>query len=374
MASSLHATKALLVAAFLVSSCDAQVELGTYRHNAAGGVAPITWPKPNAAPGGSAETYDANGNTLTSGGKTFAYDFENRLTAMNSGSVAVTLQYDADGNRIAKTVDGVTTRYLLDAVNPTGYPQVVEEVVNGVVQRTYSYGLQRISQNQLINGVWVRSFYGYDGAGSVRMLTDSTGAVTDTYDYDAFGNTINTTGSTPNVYLYRGEQYDPDLGLYYLRARYYNPVTGRFLTRDPDAGHIKTPATLHKYLYAGADPVNKADPTGRTTAAASEYYLLSQQMARAMPMVVATGFGLGCAAANYFTSVGLISPSQLGMFSACASGRQAKCELVDRDPDDQTGANKGGCRYACDDGTVWWTLYPCVNPLYKPWGEGFPVR
>jgi uncharacterized protein RhaS with RHS repeats len=56
-------------------------------------------------------------------------------------------------------------------------------------------------------------------------------AVTDTYDYDAFGNKINSTGTTPNNFLYRGEMYDSDLGLYYLRARYYNPLTGRFMGR-----------------------------------------------------------------------------------------------------------------------------------------------
>jgi RHS repeat-associated protein len=63
--------------------------------------------------------------------------------------------------------------------------------------------------------------------------------------------------------LYRGEQFDADLGLYYLRARYYNPATGRFLSRDPEDGKIKIPATLHKYLYAGGDPMNRIDPTGK---------------------------------------------------------------------------------------------------------------
>jgi RHS repeat-associated protein len=63
--------------------------------------------------------------------------------------------------------------------------------------------------------------------------------------------------------FYRGEQYDADLGLYYLRARYYNPATGRFLSRDPEDGQALDPKTLHKYLYAGADPVNAMDPTGR---------------------------------------------------------------------------------------------------------------
>jgi RHS repeat-associated protein len=61
----------------------------------------------------------------------------------------------------------------------------------------------------------------------------------------------------------RGEQYDPDLGLYYLRARYYNPATGRFLSRDPEDHSPKNPNELHKYLYAGGDPVNATDPTGR---------------------------------------------------------------------------------------------------------------
>jgi RHS repeat-associated protein len=208
----------------------------------------------------STETYDNNGNTTVSGARTFAYDFENRLKSMNG--TAVTLQYDGDGNRVAKAVGGVTTRYLVDDLNPTGYAQVVEEIVGGSVTRTYTYGRQRISQNQLINSTWTSGFYGYDGLGSVRQLSDATGTVTDTYDYDAWGNAVNTTGSTPNVYLYRNEQFDGDLGLYYLRARYLNPLTGRFLTTDPASGIVMEPATFQKYLYASANPVDRIDPTG----------------------------------------------------------------------------------------------------------------
>ena len=94
-------------------------------------------------------------------------------------------------------------------------------------------------------------------------MTNTTGAITDTYDYDAFGNKVNSTGTTPNNYLYRAEQYDPDLGLYYLRARYYNPISGRFMGRDPEDGLPNDPQSLHKYLYAGGDPVNRVDPSGR---------------------------------------------------------------------------------------------------------------
>jgi len=209
------------------------------------------------------ETYDANGNTIAAGGKTFTYDSENHLTSMNGG--AVTIIYDGDGNRVSKTVGGVTTQYLVDDMNPTGYAQVVEELQGSAVTRQYTYGLQRISQRQFVANAWTASFYGYDGGGNVRNLTNTAGAITDSYEYDAFGNSFTKQGTTPNVYLYRAEQYDSDLGLYYLRARYYDPITGRFLSRDPENGNRLSPASLRKYLYAGGDPVNSFDPSGRAS-------------------------------------------------------------------------------------------------------------
>jgi RHS repeat-associated protein len=221
----------------------------------------------------SSESYDLNGNTTqTANGNQYTYDSENHMLSMANGSTLVNMIYDAFGNRVAKTVTNLatrvssTTQYLVDGLNPTGYPQVMEELSGpigaGAVARSYTYGLQRISQNQIIQGAWTPSFYGYDD-GNARQLTNSVGQVTDEYEYDAYGNSFTKSGTTPNNYLYRGEQYDPDLGLYYLRARYYNPATGRFLSRDPEAGQANDPRTLHKYLYAGGDPVNAVDPTGR---------------------------------------------------------------------------------------------------------------
>jgi YD repeat-containing protein len=99
-------------------------------------------------------------------------------------------------------VAGVTTKYLVDTQNPTGYAQVIDELANGSVTRTYAYGLQRISQNQLIGGAWTLSFYGYDAHGNVRYLTNAASTVTDTYQYDAFGNLLRSTGSTPNNYRF----------------------------------------------------------------------------------------------------------------------------------------------------------------------------
>ena len=86
--------------------------------------------------------------------------------------------------------------------------------------------------------------------------------MTDTYSYDAWGNSFGSTGPTPSVHLYRGEQYDADLMLYYLRARYFNPLSGRFLSRSPEHGDVEKPKSLHAYLYVEGDPVNYMDPTG----------------------------------------------------------------------------------------------------------------
>jgi RHS repeat-associated protein len=208
------------------------------------------------------DTYDANGNTTASGGNTYSYDFENRLKAANNGEVTIT--YDGDGNRAAQTVGGVTTSYLVDDRNPTGLSQVVEELVAGRVTRVYTHGHSLISQNQLLDGAWRLSFYGYDGHGSVRLLTDREGNVTDTYDYDAFGNLLRRTGTTPNDYLYAGQRRDRALGLDYLRARYMNPDTGRFWSMDSFEGEAADPLSLHKYLYAHADPVSYVDPSGHS--------------------------------------------------------------------------------------------------------------
>jgi RHS repeat-associated protein len=236
---------------------------------------------------------------------TYIYDSENHMISANGNGKSITMVYDAFGNRVSKTVNGVTTKYLVeDDVNPTGLPQVLEEVQNGAAVRTYTYGLQRISESQFIDNVWTASFYGYDGGGNVRQLINSTGTVTDEYEYDAYGNSFTKSGTTPNNYLYRGEQYDADLGLYYLRARYYNPSTGRFMGRDPFAGKRSVPATLHKYLYTGGDPVNWIDPRGSD----EEGYALRLQAAQFGTRFIAT---IGCGASLGF----YVAAAQLDMNS-----------------------------------------------------------
>lgn len=150
----------------------------------------------------------------------------------------------------------------MDLNNHTGYAQVVEERLNegagySLVAR-YTYGHDLISQTRDEGTSW----YLYDGHGSVRALVDETETVTDEYEYDAFGILLSSSGATENVYLYTGEQYDADLGMYFLRARYLNAGTGRFHNMDTYEGRNGEPLTLHKYLYVHNNPVMGLDPSG----------------------------------------------------------------------------------------------------------------
>jgi RHS repeat-associated protein len=206
------------------------------------------------------DSYDLNGDTIASGGHSYAYDFENRLVSKDGG--AVTIVYDGDGNRVSKTVGGLTTRYLIDDLNPTGYLQVLEELSGAGVQTRYTYGTAIVSKTLNASGSPTSVFYGYDAHGNITFLTDASGAVTDSYDYDAWGNVVASVGSTPNTRRFAGEEYDDDLGLTNLRARNYQPGTGRFLTLDPVMGKRERPITMNRYLYAGSDPVGLSDPTG----------------------------------------------------------------------------------------------------------------
>jgi RHS repeat-associated protein/uncharacterized repeat protein (TIGR01451 family) len=208
----------------------------------------------------STDPYDANGNLLNGGVGSNLFDFENRLVSAGG----VTIVYDGEGNRVSETVAGVTTNYLVADLNTTGFSQVMEELQGGSVSRVYSYGLALISERQIIAGTASSSFYGYDGHGSVRSLTNETGAVTDSYDYDAFGNVVNRAGATPNSYLFAGERFDSALGIYYNRARYYDQRTGRFWSMDPKEGDDQDPMSLHRYLYAANNPVNFTDPSGQS--------------------------------------------------------------------------------------------------------------
>ncbi len=205
--------------------------------------------------------YDLNGNSVTTNGVPDGakYDAENRLISRGTN---IQITYDTDGNRISKTVGGITTTYLVDDQNPTGYPQVLVEWTslspyNGT-SISYAYGLSLISQCTDGDDIL---YFASDGQGSTRMLLDGN-TVAASFDYDGYGNLLNSTNSTTSNYRYTGQQWDPDLQQYYLRARYYDPKLGRFWTIDTYDGDQTDPLSLHKYLYCEANPANHIDPSG----------------------------------------------------------------------------------------------------------------
>jgi RHS repeat-associated protein len=169
---------------------------------------------------------------------------------------------------VSKQAGETHVLYLVDTRNLTGYAQVLEELTvsgsNTNLARAYTYGLDLISQRHPNTST---NFFGYDGLGSTRLLTDSDGTVINTFTYDAYGTLIGSGTTAQSAYLYTGEQWDSDLALYYLRARYLKPDTGRFWTMDTFEGSQSDTMSLHKYLYTHANPVNHTDPSGHWSCA-----------------------------------------------------------------------------------------------------------
>ena len=213
--------------------------------------------------------YDLNGNLIRVIGSAqsalYEYNAENKLVkaTVQNGSLVIeeSYTYDYQGNRTSKSTHKSNgeyeyTKYLNDNSSLTNVLAEIDE--NGTAKCVYTIGADLISQER--DGR--TSFYLYDGHGSVVGLANESGVVTDTYAYDAFGNLLKSTGSTKNCYRYCGEQFDETTGLYYLRARYMDTSTGRFISQDSYAGSISDPVSLHKYLYANANPVTYSDPSG----------------------------------------------------------------------------------------------------------------
>lgn len=248
--------------------------------------------------------YDNNGNTISIVSPTerrlLAWDAENRLVGITltdtTGTHEIHNQYNPAGLRVSQTVDGQETRYLVDEL--LGFGEVLEEYnPTGATLADYTYGIDLIAQER--DGQTV--FFQTDGQGSTRLLTDLNAAAVDRYFYQAYGQIAEQSGDTINPYLYRGEQFDPLANAYYLRARFYDAETGRLLSTDPMAGHVRDPRTFQLYVYANSDPVNGSDPSG-------EYTLLQLQVGLGIVSVI-TGIAVGevlmRAGLNPYLSVGI---------------------------------------------------------------------
>jgi len=208
-------------------------------------------------------SYDPNGNMTkkitTANPIVYTWDFENCLSSvsLSNGSGTESFLYDPFGRRIRKiwpnTANNSTMvrTYLYDGANI-----VAELNASGTVVASYTQGAGIDEPLAMRRGGYI-SYYHADGLGSITSLTNTNAQPVATYVYDSFGNTTATEGIF-NPFRYTGREQDPETGLYYYRARYYDPTIGRFLSEDP----IRFWGGIDFYKYANNSPTNATDPSG----------------------------------------------------------------------------------------------------------------
>jgi RHS repeat-associated protein len=201
--------------------------------------------------------YDQNGNLIkkteraTALSTNYSYDVENQLTQIVSPSGTTSYRYDGIGRRIEKNVNGQITRFVYDGLD------VLFEYDATTVQARFTHG-QSTDDVLSVQRGGTTHFFEKDSLGSVIRTIDNTGAVSSSYVYDSFGRLINQTGASVASYRFQGRELDQESGLYYYRARYYDPTAGRFLTEDP----VDFLGGENFYEFVLSNPINRLDPLG----------------------------------------------------------------------------------------------------------------
>ena len=262
---------------------------------------------------GTTYSYDKDGNLIQECDKTnsadpvtYEYTAENRLAVVKQGgTVLMAAMYDGDNNRVfeldntykwedcygdevlipanQRTEDGNSPKEQLASLvkggsNAKGY--TLTEYINDInrentevlaeygadekVRQAYTYGESGIGERVSVDKSEESSYYLYDGRNSVTGILTETANLTNSYQYDSYGNLTSGTADGVNYYGYNGESTNVKTGLQYLRARYYNAENGTFTTEDSDLGTTENPLTRNCYDYTTNNPRNYSDPTGHS--------------------------------------------------------------------------------------------------------------
>ena len=185
---------------------------------------------------------------------TYTWDAQNQLIRIDfPGGGVATYRYDAFGRRIEKNVNGTVTRFVYDRLN------IIAEFdgSDNLIAR-YTHG-PFVDQPLVMDRGGQNFYFHADHLGSIAAVTDSVGIVVNEYAYDGYGNFSQRSEGVENPYGFTGRYFDVESGLYYYRARYYDPATGRFLSEDPlNFGGADT----NFYRYVRNNPTNLKDPLG----------------------------------------------------------------------------------------------------------------
>ena len=245
--------------------------VGTYFMNSAVPPADFQMNQYSTTPFGG-RTNDANGNLTIAASEYFMYDYRNQLVAaFHFDGIGFTqtfaAKYDCLGRRIEKSGAGTTNRYCY-----AGWQEIEEQNNTNATVATYVWG-NDIDELLTMDRGGQRRFFHDDSLGSIRKVTDNTGAILEQYRYDDYGQPtfLNVAGTVipstqiTNATLFTGRRYDVETGLYYYRTRQLDPLAGRFTSRDTigvwgDEGNLG-----NAYSYVGNRPTSEVDPTGEHT-------------------------------------------------------------------------------------------------------------
>jgi RHS repeat-associated protein len=206
----------------------------------------------------STPVFDDEGRLQQSGGTNYVFDAAHRLTARGNA----TYQYDGVGNRLVATRNGVVTRYVYDASGNL----LAEADASGAIQRYYIHGVGLMALVTANGELYV---YHHDRTGHTVALMDAQAAVVNRYAYSPYGRVLAREEAIAQPFTFVGQYgvMDEGEGFYYMRARYYDAVSGRFISEDP-AGFVDGP---NLYAYAGGNPVLVVDPEGTFGLVGSSY-------------------------------------------------------------------------------------------------------
>ena len=206
-------------------------------------------------------SYDSNGNLTqkVEGGVTWTYvwNAENRLkwvcntTPCTQSAAAAAFSYDALGRRVEKVMGAATHAFTYDGED------ILRDNRGGgsIWMYVHGPGIDEPLARENQSAAW--RYFHADGLGSLVRITNASGTVTDSLGYDAFGQLL---AATPSRYAFTGREWDSETGLYYYRARYYDPKVGRFVSEDPIG--LVGGINLNLFAYVRNNPVNFVDPMG----------------------------------------------------------------------------------------------------------------
>ena len=208
--------------------------------------------------------YDARGRLTTFPGGSLTWDGASRLTQVND----ITYTYNGLGDPMTRVESGATNHYFYNP-SPGLRPLLAERNENaGQFTKFYVYHPNGTLLYLIDAATGNVSYYHYESRGSTLALTDEGGNVTDTYAYAPYGQMLSHQGPSDQPFTFVGKygiRHEPSADLYHMRARWFNPDTGRFVSFDPVWPFVADPATLNPYQYAMFDPINCIDPMGAFT-------------------------------------------------------------------------------------------------------------